>query len=215
MSFAYTGEGMDTLKNIDLGNTIVAALNYWMNVLPICTNWWFNDISVPQTIGEILILLNETECLNMELRDRLILCMKKGDLIKHEGANKTDITLYYLFRATLTGDERLMRETVKEAFGVLSKGKREGIQIDDSCHQHGDQLYISGYGDVLIEGVLSIARYLKGTDYSLSKEQLNVLLDFVLNGYGSIFRSVYKDYNAGEQLLLRKSVLKKSDIIKN
>ena len=122
-----------------------------------------------------MILLDETECLNMELRDQLILCMKKGNLKKHEGANKMDIALHYLFRAALTGDDKLMKETVKEAFGVLSKGKREGIQIDDSYHQHGDQLYISGYGDVLIDGVLSIACYLKGTDYGLSEEQLNVL----------------------------------------
>lgn len=214
MSFAYTSERMDTFKDIGLGSAIISALNYWISVSPICTNWWFNDISVPQTIGKILILLDETECLNMELRDQLILCMKKGNLKKHEGANKMDIALHYLFRAALTGDDKLMKETVKEAFGVLSKGKREGIQIDDSYHQHGDQLYISGYGDVLIDGVLSIACYLKGTDYGLSEEQLNVLSDFVLNGYGSIFRSVYKDYNAGGRLLSRKNALRKSDIVK-
>lgn len=34
-----------------------------------------------------------------------------------------DIALHYLFRAALTGDDKLMKETVKEAFGVLSKGK--------------------------------------------------------------------------------------------
>lgn len=68
---------------------------------------------------------------------------------------------------------------------------------------------------MLIDGVLSIACYLKGTDYGLSEEQLNVLSDFVLNGYGSIFRSVYKDYNAGGRLLSRKNALRKSDIVKN
>lgn len=80
MSFAYTSERMDTFKDIGLGSAIISALNYWISVSPICTNWWFNDISVPQTIGKILILLDETECLNMELRDQLILCMKKGNL---------------------------------------------------------------------------------------------------------------------------------------
>lgn len=214
MSLAYTGEGMDTFNDIGLGNAIVASLNYWINVSPICTNWWLNDISVPQIIGKMLILLNETECLNKDLRDRLILCMKKGNLIKYEGANKTDIALHYLFRAALTGDDKLMRETVNEAFGVLLKGGKEGIQIDDSYHQHGDQLYISGYGDVLVDGILSIARYLKGTDYGLSEAQLKVLSDFVLKGYGSIFRSVYKDYNAGGRLLSRKNALKANDIVK-
>lgn len=77
MSFAYTSERMDTFKDIGLGSAIISALNYWISVSPICTNWWFNDISVPQTIGKILILLDETECLNMELRDQLILCMKR------------------------------------------------------------------------------------------------------------------------------------------
>ena len=71
MSFAYTSERMDTFKDIGLGSAIISALNYWISVSPICTNWWFNDISVPQTIGKILILLDETECLNMELRDQL------------------------------------------------------------------------------------------------------------------------------------------------
>lgn len=51
------------------------------------------------------------------------LVYEKGNLKKHEGANKMDIALHYLFRAALTGDDKLMKETVKEAFGVLSKGK--------------------------------------------------------------------------------------------
>ena len=189
MSFAYTSERMDTFKDIGLGSAIISALNYWISVSPICTNWWFNDISVPQTIGKILILLDETECLNMELRDQLILCMKKGNLKKHEGANKMDIALHYLFRAALTGDDKLMKETVKEAFGVLSKGKREGIQIDDSYHQHGDQLYISGYGDVLIDGVLSIACYLKGTDYEL-------LVVIANQGYTDVIMDAARKANA-------------------
>lgn len=208
MAYVYSEKSNLGSQNLNLQNAIVLGLNYWVESSPISKNWWYNEISVPKLIGKILVLLNGSNCLDNKLIEQLIQRMKKGNLKKQEGANKTDIALHFIFRAALTGDKILLKETIEEVYESVHKGNEEGIQFDESYHQHGNQLYISGYGEVFIEGVLSIMRYLDGTDYCLPKEKLTILSDFILNGFGVIFRSIYKDYNAGGRLISRKNALK-------
>lgn len=214
MSQAYTNKQSIYFNNAELGKNIVQGLTYWTQKTPYSTNWWFNDIAVPQNLGKILILLERNNLIKESLKNKVIRLMSRGNLKEMTGANKADVALHYLMRGMLTGNEILIKSTSQEVFSEIKKTEEEGIQIDNSYHQHGPQLYISGYGDIFIESMLAIAQYLRGSQYSLQQNQMDILSSFVLNGFLPIFRGSYKDYNAGGRLIARKNALNCSGFIK-
>lgn len=214
MSHAFTNINSAYYKNNKLNENIIKGLEYWIKKTPYCVNWWYNDIAVPQCIGKILIVLEGTELIKQPLKSALIHLMDRGSLEVSTGANKVDMALHHLMRGMLTANESLIVSTSRNLFGDIKRTDGEGIQIDNSYHQHGSQLYISGYGDVFIERVLVLAQYLHGTKYALPEEQLNILSSFVLDGFLPIFRGCYKDYNAGGRLLTRKNALNYRGFVK-
>lgn len=214
MSQAFVNMKSSYYNNKELGRKIVNGLNYWIKKAPYCANWWYNDIAVPQSIGKIMILLEGSGLLDTSLKNALVRLMNRGDLKASTGANKADIALHYLMRGMLTGNENLVESTAQSIFDEVKITSGEGIQIDNSYHQHGSQLYISGYGDVFIESILVIAQYLQGTKYALQEEKLNILSSFVIDGFLPIFRSCYKDYNAGGRLFTRKGALNCQGFVK-
>ena len=214
MTHAYTNKKSIYFNNNELGEKIVQGLSYWVQKAPYSTNWWFNDIAVPQSLGKILILLEGSNLIKEPLKNNAIRLMIRGNLKEMTGANKADIALHYLMRGMLTGNEILIKSTSESVFSEIKMTEEEGIQIDNSYHQHGHQLYISGYGDVFIESMLAIAQYLRGSQYSLQQNQIDILSSFVLDGFLPIFRGSYKDYNAGGRLIARKNALNYNGFIK-
>lgn len=214
MSQAYTNKQSIYFNNTELGKNIIQGLTYWIQKKTYSTNWWFNDIAVPQSIGKILILLEGSNLVQEPLKLKTIKLMNRGNLEEMTGANKADVALHYLMRGMLTGNENLIKSTSQDVFSEIRITEEEGIQIDNSYHQHGPQLYISGYGDVFIESMLAIAQYLQGSQYSLQKDQIDIFSSFVLNGFLPIFRGNYKDYNAGGRLIARKNALNYAGFIK-
>ena len=71
----------------------------------------------------------------------------------------------------------------------------EGLQHDYSYQQHGNQLYVGGYGHVFVNGISSIAEYMVGTPYALSGEKLDLLSQFMRTIYLPIIRGKYFLYN--------------------
>lgn len=209
---AYSARESSYRKSEELYKAIVKALNIWYDRDPKSTNWWHNEISIPQKLGLALILMKfADQQLPEDLESKLIERMKRGDMVTKTGANKTDIAMHYFYRALLTEDKALLTESLTEFFKPVNLvDGEEGLQHDFSYLQHGPQLYISGYGSVFLTGVVKIVGYVAGTPYALSKEKVALLTEFYQNTYLKALRSRYADFNIEGRGVSRPGILRKT-----
>lgn len=214
---AYTMTGSKYLGNNEIYDRIVQMLRFWYQTHPTSTNWYMQQIACPQRMGVLLILMRSGATpLPADLEKSLI------DRIKAEGgrpdqkgslgtaANKLDIATHWIYRGCLTADKAVLSFGVEQAYHPLRLTTDEGLQHDFSYQQHGSQLYIGGYGWVVIDGISKIATYMMGTPYELSGEKLQLLSSFVRESYLPIIRGQHFLYNVLGRGLSRKDALNQS-----
>ncbi|HEY8896252.1 MAG TPA: polysaccharide lyase family 8 super-sandwich domain-containing protein [Niastella sp.] len=189
---------------------IVAGLRYWYAKDPKSGNWWHNEIRSPQAIGEILITMRfAADRLPASLEDSLITRMQRGNIIKMTGANKLDVAIHFLYRALLTGNDKLMDTAVQQAFQPVQFTTEEGLQHDYSYLQHGPQLQLSSYGAVFLAGEFKVAKYVRGTPYALSDAAQQRLSNYLDKTYLRTIRGKYIDFNVEGRGISRPNVLSK------
>ncbi len=219
-ALAYTIPSGKFYGNKAIYDNIVKMLEYWYQAHPTSTNWWFQQIAGPQETGIIFILMRTgEEKIPAELETRILERIQKeggrpdqpGSL--GTGANKLDIATHWIYRACLTYDEDLLRFSTDQAYYPLVMTTSEGLQHDFSYQQHGSQLYIGGYGYVLIEGIVKIASYMLGTPYKLADEKLDLLSNFVRRTYLPVIRGEYFMFNVAGRSMSRKNALNQKSFI--
>lgn len=197
LAIAYSKPKSVYYGNSELYDNLTKGLIYWHQKNPNSSNWWHNDIAVPQYLGRILLLTGSTNrALPAEVQQAILLKMQSTQSpFSFTGANKLDIAIHYLYRALITGNEKLMNMAVLEAFQPIEFTTGEGLQYDYSYFQHKEQLMISSYGLVFLSGEYNVAAWLTGTRYALSNEKQNLLNHFFFNTFISAMRGSYTDYN--------------------
>lgn len=189
---------------------IVSGLRYWYAKDPKSGNWWHNEIRSPQLIGQILITMRfGTDHIPASLEDSLITRMRRGDIIKMTGANKLDVAIHFLYRALLTGNDKLMDTAVQQAFQPVQFTTEEGLQHDYSYLQHGPQLQLSSYGAVFLAGEYKVAKYVRGTPYALSDAAQQRLSNYFDKTYLRTIRGRYIDFNVEGRGISRPNILSK------
>ncbi len=196
---AYTSKKSKLYGDDNLYQTIVKTLDFWKKVHPSSISWYKQEIATPQRIGILLILMRYgkkqlPEALEKDLINRVK--DEGGDPQKQNGANKVDIATHWIYRGCLTCNNDILSYGVAQAFSTLSMTVKEGFQYDYSFHQHGRQLYIGGYGTVLIEGIINLANFAIDTPYELNIQQIKLLANFIINGYLPSIRGKYFLYTA-------------------
>ncbi|MDL2311540.1 polysaccharide lyase beta-sandwich domain-containing protein [Bacteroidales bacterium OttesenSCG-928-B11] len=188
--FGYIREYSPFYKDSTLYRQIVKSLEFWNTRSPVSDNWWWQRVSTPQNLGIIMLAMrNGEQQLPKELEDSLLQWMVKhsGDPSEkggtNEGANKMDIATHWIYRGLLTRNETVLAKGIDQAFHPIHITTGTGFQEDWSYHQHGPQLYIGGYGKVMLLGAVNIAKYLYGTPYALSKEKIEILRNFTLETF--------------------------------
>lgn len=204
---AYMKSASSHYHSSALFTAIVNSLTYWNTTDPQSWNWYHNQISNPQRIGEILILLETAPQSLGSLRSALLTQMNRGYPTNQTGANKLDVATHFMYRSCLTANDSLMQYSVDQVFYPLVLTTEEGIQHDLSYHQHGPQLYFFGYGSVFVEGETKVAYYLRGTPYALSGSRLAIFSSFVRNGFLKVMRSRYIDYGTNGRSISRENQL--------
>lgn len=192
---------------------ITRAFEFWYRADPKSSNWWHNEIATPQALGEMLIMMRYgNKKLDGGLEAKLIERMKRGNVEKQAGANKTDVALHYFYRALLTNDQALLATAVRELFyPVMLVDRKEGLQYDYAYLQHGPQLQISSYGAVFITGVLKMANYVRDTPYAMSPEKLALFSKYYRDSYLKAIRGSYMDFNVEGRGVSRPDILRKKN----
>lgn len=181
----------------EYASVIRRTLNFWLAHEFWSTNWWFNDIGVPMTLGDIALMIYEA--LDKEMirliadRVRFGSAAHKPEMLETgpvttqlrgywTGANLIWGTMNTIRHALLTEDEDLLRKAVWRTGEEITVGMREGIQSDGSFFQHGPRLYSGGYGMAFANSISKLTYLLQGTSFQLSREKLDIFLTHILDG---------------------------------
>lgn len=210
--YAYTNEKNKYYQIEDLYQKIVKGLEYWYDVDSESDNWWHNQISEPQKLGVLLIQMRiGKKQIPQELETKILKRIQEtgGDPAKWTGANRTDIALHWIYRSCLTQNEADLKTAIDNVFNPVVYTTEEGFQHDNSYFQHGEQLYIGGYGDEILKGVTQVASYALGTQYQLDKEKVELLSKFMRETYYRTVRGQNMSFDVVGRSVSRPGLLNK------
>ncbi|MBR5541001.1 MAG: DUF1573 domain-containing protein [Bacteroides sp.] len=208
MLTAYTHPKSNLYGNQVLFSAIDKALRVWNELKPTSFNWWFNQISVPQTLANILALMDASPVkFHPSIQEEQIHIMEQSDPRKWTGANKQDIALHHMIRGCVLKNDSIVNTNVSEFFQPVCITDFEGIREDLSYQQHNKQLYVGGYGTVFVNNIAQIAPLFVGTKFALNEEQANLFSEFVRSTYLNVFRSRYIDFGVCGRSVTRQKTL--------
>ena len=204
MSYAYISPQNVYYNNAELYKRIVKGIQYWLALNPKSTNWYHNEIDEPTFFGLILIAMRDGEQkLSDELEHQIFerWCKNGSNPAKRTGSNRSEMAVHWMYFGCLMEAVDTLDLALNYIFEPVAYTNEEGLQVDNSFLQHGPQLYIGGYGEVMLESVLKTAVCVKGTQYTLPDDKLKILRDYVLTSYSIVIRGEVMHWNAiGRQL---------------
>lgn len=174
-----------------LGNASVLAawhraVGFWKTYDFQCPNWWFNDLGVGFSL-EVAYLLLQPFLTPDELQYGCLVLSRANWPVGGPiwvGANLYNALQLQVSRGILQNDSAL----VAQAFSVfwsnltVSTDPTANIQPDMSFHQHGALLQTGAYGAVSLSAALSFIQLGAGTAFAAPTANLDVLVDFILDG---------------------------------
>ncbi len=188
------------------------ALKWWTDHDYKNPNWWWNEIHVPQLMGEIGNLLAPQ--IPADEVAKMVMIMKRSDWEhgpKHtwSGANLSDSVAIQIARGCIENNA----ETVAQAFNRMYEEIRvvtppeQGIQPDDSFHQHGNQLYNGGYGMGFAVDSVRLVLLAQGTQFHIPPDRIAILVNYLLDGQQWIMWGARVDYNTMGRGITRETKL--------
>lgn len=212
MLTAYTYPESGLYGNQVLFRAIDKALRTWNSLKPTSFNWWYNEISAPKIMADILALLEASPAkVHPSIPEGLMYMMEQSDPRKWTGANKQDIAMHHMIRGCVLKNDSIVSTNVSEFFQPVCITDFEGIREDLSYQQHNNQLYIGGYGTVFVNNISQIAPLFVGTKFALNEEQTKLFSQFVRSTYLNVFRSRYMDFGVCGRSVSRKKTLDLGD----
>lgn len=187
IALAWASPGTVYYHKPELFNVISLAVNHWISVKYQSVNWWYNEIGVPQLCRDIMLLTREKLLPSQFAGLRDILGQLK---LKGIGANliwSADLALHL---GAISDNRDLIQEASSKISNEIKISTQEGIQPDYSYHQHQARLQIYHYGKAYIEDNIRLAWQLRGTQWAIEQNKLNILGDFVAQGWQWMARGV-------------------------
>ena len=199
MTRALENGGLSAEQQGRVTDAIHRALACWRQHDYICPNWWFNNISVPQTLGSIAVLLGEQ--LRPEELDYLAHTVMPRAAIGMTGQNRVWLAGNTLLAGVLQRDESTVARAAQAIFAEMVVTEREGIQPDASFHQHGAQLQFGNYGLGFATEQVKWMTILRGTPWAMPEEKLAIFRRYLLDGLNwTLYRGAMDISACGRQL---------------
>ena len=167
--------------------TLSPALDLWLEKRYKSSNWWHNQIGVPQIMRDIIILTRNKMSPDQLKQSLEVLNQHK---VAGTGGNlvwSADLGIHY---TALTNDTALLRKYSDLLIKEVKVSTDEGVQPDYSFHQHGLRLEIYQYGKAFLTNGVRLAWQLRGTPWAFPKEKTDILADFVTKGWQWMARGI-------------------------
>lgn len=178
-----------------LDEKVIRALRAWTNQDYRNPNWWWNQIGVPQLTGEIATLM-QPELPKAEVA-KVAEIMMRSVWHTWTGANLIWGVENEIVRGCLEGDPEVVKEGYDRMYQEIKvvSPKEEGIQQDDSFHQHGAQLYSGGYGLTYADDVGRFIAFSWGTHFQIPPDRMAIFSAYILDGIQWMVRGDVIDYS--------------------
>ncbi len=195
----------------ELCETILRALDFWIEHDFIADNWWHNEMGTPDILSDVLILM-DTELTARQRQEGARIAGRAnlngfgarpgGDLIQIAGIMGKS--------ALFERDAEGFRDAVSAMVGEVRITTGRGVKPDLSLQHRTDRVtstltYGSGYAS-------SFARYagkLHGTQFAFPEETIELLIDFYLDGFHkSMAHGRYPDPPQLNRGITRRSALR-------
>ena len=173
------------------------ALKWWTDHDYHNPNSWWNEIGVPMLLGQIGNLMFQ-EIPAAEL-DKMAAIMKRSDWRREAwtGANLTWGVTIEITRGCMQNDAFAVAEGYTGMYDEIKivSQLQDGIQQDDSYHQHDAQLYNGGYGADFASGVARFISYSWGTQFQIPRGKMEIFSSYLLNGERWMIRAFGKGFD--------------------
>ena len=176
----------------------ISALKYWCDYENTSTNWWFTEIGINKILGPAVLMMEDR--LPETLKEKVLAQLERSRIGK-TGQNRVWLAGNVIYKALFQGDEQMLDSARNVMASEIYLTVQEGIQPDYSYHLHGPQLQFGNYG--LAYGVnMSYWAYIfRDTKYSFTKDQLDILSNYLLKGLACVVWNGRMDFSAcGRQL---------------
>ena len=177
---AFMSPSVEYYKSPALEKAIHNTMNYWFRAKLKCSNWYYNEIGVPRTMGTAFILFDEY--LTADERINAVQVMENSKF-GMTGQNKVWLAGNVMIRALLQNDFNLVKQARDTIVSEITKGGSEGIKDDWSFHQHGPQQQFGNYGLAYVYTMSLFSGIFADTSLSFSHEQLQILSTLLTEGY--------------------------------
>ena len=193
LAHAYRTPGNALEGDAEVRDAFLAGLRFWVKRNPQSDNWWFNVIGSPRSLSDMLLLMIDQ--IPPDLVDGT------AQLIHRSGFTRTGTNLVHeagnlLTLACATDDADLLREAIEHISKEVRVTTEEGIQQDDSFHQHGPQNMVISYGRGFAFDQAGYAELFAGTSFAFPKEKIRILSRFILDGQQWYIWGRQVDYHA-------------------
>ena len=194
-----------------LSKKIHTALNFWLDNDFLSTNWWDQQIGVPEKLLPILFLM-ENELNETQFKKAFILLNRAK--IKMSGQNKVWLSTNVMLRSLLKRNSDSVAIASKAIQSELKIAKRVGIKSDWSYHEHGAQLQFGNYGLSFLEDMIKCYQFLHNTPYQFKDKKIKILRNYVLQGQQWIAWNNKYDINAAGRQLFPNELVNKFNVLK-
>lgn len=205
LAIAWQSPGSPYYHDNAVKQVIDSALDHWLTRRYKNSNWWHNEIGVPQYMRDIMVLLYDTLTPD-RFRQSLEVLRQHRVLGNGNGANliwSADLGFHY---GALTHDNQMMERCRDLMVNEIVISTGEGLQPDYSFHQHGSRLQTYQYGKAFLWENVHLAWQLRGTPWAFPAEKIAVLKNFIFEGWqwmargintvpGTIDRSVTREHS--------------------
>jgi chondroitin AC lyase len=200
MASAYRTQGNTYYQSDALAQAFSKGLDYWIAAKLVSSNWWYNDIGVPLSLGPALLLMQPKLAAAQLTAAAALLPVAP----KATGENLVWYSFGAIHRALLESNTDHLVAAVEAIKGTLVLTTSEGIQVDGTFYQHGNQIYNGGYGLGFVSDLSKWAAILAGTSLAIEGSPKTVLENLVLDGTGWMMRFGTLDYSAVGREISRK-----------
>jgi chondroitin AC lyase len=219
---------------------VLLALKWWTAHDYRNPTWWWNLIGVPELMGEIGSVMDAQ--LPDDQRAKIIAILKRSDWrqpftvaslpgtpsfalaptpgtvqvrrVPWMGANLIWGVGIEIVRGCLENDPAPVEDGYKRMYEEIriASQPEEGIEQDDSFHEHGVQLYNGGYGLDFANFMGRFVSYSWGTPFQIPADRMALFSAFLLDGQQWMIRGNTFDYSAvGREITRRDEVVVPSD----
>jgi chondroitin AC lyase len=207
MALAWGRPTSARYQDAALKSAIISAYNYWVAHDIQHRNWWFNEIGVPDSLSETMLILQKHDALPADnfakaiaIIDRALPRQNKlsaANLVWTAYATRNEGVLDYFDAAATDSEKEAASALVKQSFeridSTIKFTNSDGINVDYGFHAHGPVPFNGGYGVAWLDDTSRIAASAAGTGYGLGHDKVKLMIDYVLGGDQFMSRGINYD----------------------